>query len=399
VASLAKQFLAQHQAMHGDEAPLAVDQFVETLDRWLGPRCDEAHLPAPTTALEKALVKQIEAQAEARGAILVDWLYKAANSPATGVQGAFKAAEWFVQHLRGVERESREAAQAQRQEALAFEQILRGAPLTESRATVLGLSRGKKGMLEHADVLSQMALRRVAELSLRCVTRLVQAMSQRVNVVLEGLRNLRRGLTTLSEGFSPGAPLDAQESAPGLAGVHVAVGLALQAQLDDLTDELVERLPVQVLGDRGMRTLIEQPELLAQLPTLIRQSARYAVREALGKVDLAGWLLEDTESRLKDALAKAQPLLLAECGGSRRILICQPSNEAKERLFHAVREAFRVEPMLVPAEDPGLLICCEAEKVSTARIADCLADEWIELPQMAARVRTRIDVTWMPLPG
>jgi hypothetical protein len=399
VGSLVQQFLSQQQAIHGDEAPLAVDQFIETLDRLLGPRSEEAQLPAPTTPLEKTLVKQIEAQAEARGGILAEWLYKTANSPSTGVQGAFKAAEWFVQHLRGLERESREAALMQRQEALAFEQIVRGAPLTESRATLLGLPRGRKGGSDRADVLSQMALRRVAELSLRCVTRLVQTMSRHVNVALEGLRNLRRGLATLSEGFSPAAPVESQEGVSGLAGAPLAVGLALQTQLDELTDQLIEDLSGQVLGDRGLRTLIEQPELLQQLPALIRQTARHAVSGALRNVDLAGWLLEDTETRLKDALEKAQPHFLTQCGGARRILICEPSGDADERLFHAVREASGMEPMLVRAEDPGLLICCEAEKVATASIADSLAHEWLELPQMAARVRTRIDVTWTPLPA
>jgi hypothetical protein len=402
IGALVQQFLAQHEALHGDESPLAVDQFIETLDRLLGPRGEQAQLPAPSTPLEKGLVKHVEALAEGRGGVLVDWLHQTSNSPKAGVQGAVKAAEWFVQHLRGLEKESREAAQTQRQEAAAFEQILRGAQITESRATMLGLGRTKKagGVLCHrADILTQMALRRFGELSLRCVIRFVQTMAQRINSVFDGLRNLRRALGTLAESFSPGPPLQPDENVVGLASVHLSVGRSLQARLDDLVDQLADRLSGEVLGDRGMRAVLEQPELLQNLATHIRHAARHTVRGALGKVDLAGWLLEDTENRLKEVVDQAQPRLLTKCGGARRIVVCQPATEGGDRLGHAIRETFRLEPMLVVGDDPDLVICCEAERIPLDSIADALTEEWIELPQMASRVRTRIDVTWTPLPG
>jgi hypothetical protein len=69
-----------------------------------------------------------------------------------------------------------------------------------------------------------------------------------------------------------------------------------------------------------------------------------------------------------------------------------------ERLPDALCEQFHVEPMLAFGTDPDLVICCEAENVSLARAAANLAEESVDLPQTAARVRTRIDISWGPLP-
>jgi hypothetical protein len=405
LGALAQQFVAQQAALHGKNGPLAVEDFVETLDRLLGPRCDEAQLPAPTVALEKALVKQIEALAESRGATLVNWLYQTAALPQAGAQGAQKAAEWFVQHLRALEREAREAMQTLRQEIASCEQILVGAPVSESPTALLGLGRGKKAAPARDEVLLQMALRRAADLSLRSVVRLVRGMAQRVGAALDALRDLRRTLGDLTRGFEPGPPLE-DDASDGLSAAPIAIGKAVQSRLDELADQLVAGLSRDVLGERGLRLLVEQPELIAQLPGQLRQAARQTVRTAMGQFDLAGWLLEESEGRLKEALAKAQPRLLTECGGGRRYLICHPQVAASEaaedsgdeRLPDALCEQFHVEPMLAFGTDPDLVICCEAENVSLARAAANLAEESVDLPQTAARVRTRIDISWGPLP-
>ncbi len=403
LAMLVQQFVAQQSALHGDDGLLAVDSFVETLDRLLGPRWEEAQLAAPTSTVEKGIVKQIEALAASRGTALVDWLYQTASSPHTGAQGAQKAAEWFVQHLRALEKETREAGLALRQELLTYQQVLQAGPLTESRAMMLGLGRGKKGVSYRDEVLLQLALRRAADLSLRCVARLVHALLKRVAAALEALRDLRRALEEVSRGFSPGPALERNESASGLAGVSLAVAEALQSRLEELTDRLVEDVSGELLGQQGLRRLIEEPELIAQLPGQLRQAAQRCVRTALGDFDLAGWLLQEGEDRLSEVLAKAEPRFLTECGGGRRYLICQPERPVQEadeqRLPDALCEAFHVEPMLAAGKDPELVVCCEAENVSLARAAANMADQSPDLPQTAARVRTRIDVAWTPLPA
>src|SRR5205823_576125 len=76
LSPVVQQFLAQHEALQGQDAPLPVDQFVETLDRLVGPRCEAANLPPPAAPLEKVLVKQIEALAANRATALADWLYQ-----------------------------------------------------------------------------------------------------------------------------------------------------------------------------------------------------------------------------------------------------------------------------------------------------------------------------------
>jgi hypothetical protein len=401
LGTLVQQFVAQQLALHGEDGALDVGPFVETLDRLLGPRWEEAQLPAPATTVEKAIVKQIEALAASRGTALVDWLYQTANGPETGAQGAQKAAEWFVQHLRALEKETREAGLSLRQEILTFEQVLQSGPLTESRAMMLGIGRGKKGVSYRDEVLLQLALRRAIDLSLRCVARLIQALLKRATAALEALRDLRRALGDLVYTFSPGSPLARNES-NGLAGVAVAVGDSLQARLDELTDRLLQTVSREVLGEQGLRRLIEQPDSIARLPSQLRQAARQCVRAALGEFDLAGWLLEEDEDRLSEVLAKAEPVLLRECGGGRRYLICQlerPSPEADDqRLPDAFCEAFHVEPMLTAGRDPELVVCCEAENVPLARAAANLAEDAPDLPQLAARVRTRIDVAWASLP-
>jgi hypothetical protein len=202
----------------------------------------------------------------------------------------------------------------------------------------------------------------------------------------------------VARSFSPGPPLEDDESATGLAAAQLTVGRALQSRLEELTDRLLQTVTQETLGEQGLRALVEQPERIAELPGQLRQAARQAVRAALGEFDLAGWLLEDRDGRLKEALAKAQPRLLTQCGGGRRYLVCQPEGTDAQRLPDALCEELQAQPMVVAGKDPDLVICCEAQNIELARAAGNLAEESLELPQMAARVRTRIDVAWTPLP-
>jgi len=390
-----QQQVLDQEVRLSDDSTAPVDRFTAALDQLLGPRGgDELQLPPPATPLEKSVARHLDALAATRGHAIGEWLFQVANSPSGGVLGAQRTAESLVQYLRGLQQEARESAAGLRQEISVCEQFL--------CVNFPAKGRSRKSPAERDDALLRIALRRTADLSLRCLGRFLQNLELRVRAILDGLRDLRRDLSSIASQFTPLPPQEEESDPRRLGAVQSAAARALQARLEELTRELAESFSRDYLGSTGLRNFQDKPELLGGMAAALRRAARRLIRQAVGEMDIAGWLLggtpEAATARVTACLSEADAQLLKECGGNRRLLICHGSSAGSEPLAEAIAAQTKALPQFLAGTEPDIAVCCEAENIPLARVAANYLQDRLELPELASRVRTRIDVEWLPIP-
>jgi hypothetical protein len=398
LANLVQQYLVRRQLQRATEDGASPPgEFVITLDRLLGPRlADDPQSPSPTTASESAVGRAVDALSEKRGAAVRDWLFELADMPTGGVQAAQCAADWFAQHLKSLEKEVRESAHELRQQLARYE-LPWAAHVANGGRGALG--RGRKADADGEEQLLAYALLRGKDFSLRCLFRLLSGLSRQIGAAGDELRQLRRELSVLADQFPP--PPGIPDAGSGkLESVLRCVAEELEAMLDGLAGELSKDVLRELCGEAlGLRSFLQQPELRTALPAVLRRHARRIVQQALSEIDVGRLLLEpsqdDSPSRLKECLDAAEPALLAECGGARRLLVFLPRGSDEKDLQAALHNDFPVAPMMAADDDGDVVFVVEAQEVSLSRAAAALVRQRPDLPEVAARVRTRRDVDWM----
>jgi hypothetical protein len=242
---------------------------------------------------------------------------------------------------------------------------------------------------------------RARDLSLRCLQRLISTLSRHVTSAGEMLRDIRRDLSFLASEFSPPPPISGEWQGV-LESLQRKVAESLQGRMEELAIELARTFLPRHFGENGgLRQLVSLPEQRATLPTALRRAARVAVQEALRCVDVTAALyepaVEGESTVLRDCLAAAQPVWLSQCGGARRTLLFLPTLADSERLSSALADQGYLPSLVVSADDGEVVFCSEAQDIPPARVALALAQQRAGLGEIAARVRTRLDITWKPL--
>jgi hypothetical protein len=79
------------------------------------------------------------------------------------------------------------------------------------------------------------------------------------------------------------------------------------------------------------------------------------------------------------------------------LLLFLPAVADSQPLNTALTEAGQAPSTVVSADDGDVVFCCEAQDIAPGRIGAALARQRAGLADIAARVRTRLDVTWKPL--
>ena len=97
--------------------------------------------------------------------------------------------------------------------------------------------------------------------------------------------------------------------------------------------------------------------------------------------------------RLVDCFREASPL--PACGGKRRLLLVLPNGAASDSLNHELPETLKSKLTIAHSPASGGVACCEVEQVLVDELAAELTKNLPESREIASRLHTRRDVSWL----
>ncbi len=100
---------------------------------------------------------------------------------------------------------------------------------------------------------------------------------------------------------------------------------------------------------------------------------------------------------LRSCLAEAMPELIA-CGGDRRLLVMTGDEQDAAALAHAATKITGHAPSMVVDGSSDPVLCYEVAALRLWDAAALLIDGQPHCAALAARLHTRCDVEWSPLP-
>jgi len=330
---------------------------------------------------------------------LSNWIMDLLRTHELRVRGARVAADWIVEHFRNVRHrimgqlpavENQRATVAQALKPLTVEHLMRS-PVRESGGT-----RGSDVSPE-AFVARFMQLT-VEEIELRAASQVVARVQTVMRAMGDQLMDLRRELSQLSAQFVA-APVDGNSGTVQLwheMSTELATSLrqALPATLAEL-----ERAVGQEFFDHeaGLRqTLHIEPDTRNKLPSALRSAARMIVQRVHKTANQSRGSCAGGASgglpTLNEVVAPANGRWMEQ--GAIRKLVVLPSANALAQQSGELERNMGGECSLVvdPNEDP--MVCIEAEQIPLRDVLDLLAEGRADIPQVAERLHTRIDVNW-----
>jgi hypothetical protein len=354
---------------------------------------DESAQPVGPS-LEVVLHRQLRKLARAQTDALCGWIWELVDQSTTKVKGAQRAAQWFLEHLRQLEAEIGELVQPVRAELRGLEDALL-APVASEGARKSPASRSARASAVDPRVLNYARLR-WHEVTLRAVLKQVGLVRVQVTATADQLRDLWKDLTQLADQFAA-----ATEAGPAAEGPRREESWRPAA---DLITAVSQELDAEYLSAQGglRRVLTLSAESRGQLAAALRVVARRVLRRTRRDANLAQ-LLEDLdgpapEGVFRDCVLASQPRLAAVGGSRRRVLLLRESGQQE-----SVREQFeRCSGSAVRVEcdaDADVTLVTEMEQLSLRRVAALLAASRADCARLAARLHTRVDIAWSPIPS
>jgi hypothetical protein len=404
---------AAHGA-RGSAAPRDVpgSQLMEATDAFLGlPPPDGNPRKSRTDCLPEWLAAELKGRSAEQGAALSSGILEAANIPQSRIGGAQRLARSIADRLRSLEgtvRNDLQAASASL-ESLQCDLLSAGdqdPEIAERRQRAAPAHRAVPGTdprwLRYFELRIDETVLRGTLFWLRSVRCQVDAAADQLNAVIAELNILAEA----SDTPEPGKRLDLG-SEVALAppyDLRASVARTLSARLGELTAQVDRQCWGALLGRQGglEGLLRDKSGLRTALREEIHRAARSALHEAFKRIDVAAMLLQadgdagQPPRALRDLVETAAPRWLS-AGGSRRFALIGPQSPAIPLLKAAFREGLGLSLSIVCDDRDGWAICCEAEGLSLARVAASLLAQRPQCADIASRLHTRRDVTWLPI--
>jgi hypothetical protein len=163
-----------------------------------------------------------------------------------------------------------------------------------------------------------------------------------------------------------------------------------------------EELGKDFLGQQGgLRTLLSGgQESRDTLAGMLRSVARSVLLRALRQASLT--LLAESDSgpanfSVATSCQMATPALLA-AGGARRTVLIVREGLPHEHLQAQAEEHLGAPITVLRDPDAELLVCIEAEQLPLCDVAAAVVDHRRDYVQLAARLHTRVDISWARVP-
>jgi hypothetical protein len=385
--SVLGQLMIDHQSgrLFSRRSPPA-ELILDTLDGLVRPQhADDAH----RVCLESALEKHLQESAAGRAAALGEWILGLIASPRHRVEKAQRAVDYLVERLRELTREVGEIVQSRQRELGPLKLALRSED-NGGRDWLRFRGFASRRRLVADRRLSLYFCLSIEELTYNGVRRVMTLILAQMTALGDTLRNLAADLNRLADEFSslPAQAGGGQGSVAEMLAGHKAELVA------EMERDLEDALRRAVINDAN--------DVRRVLPQALRLAARAAILRALHKNILqeihASGAGDSQESLFSPGvgLLAATPRLSA-CGGGRRLLLATAENLSPAQLLPQLgAEAGQASTVLDDAEN-GALLCYEAEQLSLRHVTAAVLDQRSQYAELASRLHTRVDVTWLPL--
>jgi hypothetical protein len=349
--------------------------------------------------LEATLAKRVAEMAAGHGAGLRDWILSLALSSAHRVIGAQQATVYAMEYLRALSQQASDSIQAVRVDNGAVQRAL----LTDKRGSCTWLRfRGygaRRRLVADRRVHRYFRLR-IEELALNATCQLSGALLSQMAALADRLRNLAADLNCLAEDarrLSPSTPAipcptDAAES------IHRSVGRVIALH----KAEMVAEMEAALEQDFRIAVTDENASPRRLLARVIRPAAQATIRRTLRKIGQQDLISsgdlpsQERAFSLPAALEKAAAQWPG-CGGDRRLLLVAPAGLSPAQLAEQLGPQVSQPPTVVADDQSDMLLCCEMERLPLQRLAAAVLDGRFHSLEVASRLHTRIDVSWLPL--
>jgi serine/threonine protein kinase len=393
---------------HAAELRLGVDQLMEQTHQFLEKQSGRATngeaynlvQPLLEPSQRTALTTYLEELAAQQSKRICDWIMQLADDPKVRVRGAQQAAQWFAEHLRALEADVGQLlSDAQERLSAAAQKLASKKIGWHSSGASAGRSDDEARLVAEQNS-PELAPHRLRQAMLEGILKFTRSVGRQIAATSGRLSELKRELNCLSDEFK--APSSLAEAAAAAQDVPASILAPLEAQIPEILQQLDQQFETSFFAPHdGLSCLLARDARLLLLARM-RAATRTAVLHALKQINLTNFFSAPGPAAdgkgvgLNTCLDMATPRLLA-CGAAKRLLLVIPENANRTNVEQAVQQQLHQPPTVVVDSDGDIVLCQEAEQLSPRAVAAYLADQREQVPQLAARLHTRVDVTWTPL--
>ncbi len=374
----------------------------------LPPLNDEELQPRQAFLLRNAVEQELKPLGGTRGDAIREWILELVNDPQTRVGGAAEAKEWYAKRLREMEEKCVEQLHTTQHNAASLEQTLfEAGKSAQSRGGLFARRAERKQASDIDDMLLLIVRMRTQEFTLQSLSKLLRIIAAGVSAAGDGIKDMLRELGGWSSQFDAASSWDEElpQDASLAEQVTSAVAQALCQQMPQLVDMLDRKFQDEYFSTAGgLRGVCQQADARRdEALERLRSDARAEVLRALRSIAIADAILsggtdaEPQNDRLLQAVDAARPKF-GNCGGAQRMLAILPSSSAESELARALNARLDPPPTVLTDSDADLTLCYEQQDLALPHVAARLIEGRDDFAKIAARLHTRIDVTWAELP-
>jgi len=365
------------------------EPLLETLVQIFGPRKKEC----PREDLSKSMVgRAMQASfadaAEELGSKISQWLLNFADQSPRRLFDSQHAADWCLAQLKQINEASRDATTRIEHELDGLERSFFPPPPVDPTKRP---AKNAPPPVDPVPLRAKYFERRIIALALQGARAFLRMVMSGIMEAQNSLSDLQRDLKTTAGKFDQ--ILEATH-----AEGQSAVVMRLRRRGDELS-ALLEQAYRQEKGGVLLPLLNKNQSLNTDFIEQMRLFGRSVVLTALKEASAAQSLGADggsTSSRLHQYLQSALPQL-TDCGGAKRLILATPDNGQSQAIADVIKREFGESPAIHPSAGDALL-CFECHGLSLPHTAMELIQGRGDLAQLAARLRTRSDISWNPWP-
>jgi serine/threonine protein kinase len=367
-------------------------------------------LRIPPPAMQAAIERRLKHLASPLGETIRDWILKLVDDPTARVGWAAKSKDWYAAHLKQLDTEAAELAKDTQHNIQALEHEVQSIESMPARRGMFGSRRTDQKQASEIESMLLLILRlRIQEYTLLSVVKLVRLLNASVASAGDQIKDLQRELGQWSMQFDAEFPWEDDEAPPPqgiLEEVEDSLARQLQGRLAELARNVDTRIQEIFLEKHGgLRGVCQKADTMrAGMLATLRAEARAEILGALKNIALSEVVLgegsddEQQSARLTACLNVARPKL-ADCAGVQRLLAILPSGDNSAPLADALTQRLEPAPTILQDRDADLMLCYEQQELSLPHVAARLIAGRNDYTEIAARLHTRADVSWTPLPS
>ncbi len=386
-------------------AELAANHAQKTLDALVATvRSLSEDSCVPTAGADEPLLLPLSNLAAAEGAALRTRILQQIDISEGGLPGLQRIIDEILHELHERERDACQRQERLREIISQAETLLLDEPADEKKSWVRRLF-GREKHSPLAPCWNDYARWRLDLVVLHGQRYLWHNLHACLRVLNEQFREMRQELQAIAQEFQHADPQTASEADGNWAFRSILKTTweeLLRKHQRVLVGKLELRLRRMILADfLNVEGTVTPKNLTAKAwAESLRQSVRQELSSLLREIDLGGLVLSsdgpspNESSPLNMILEHAQSPLHSSYGGAQRLLLACPADAAMETIKQKIEAATQATPCVAQTSKPEIIFCYEVERIPPARIAAQLLENHDDCRSIAAKLRTRVDLSW-----